>query len=142
MLFFTYYIRLTTRIIVNDVENNDPWWFIRCIYLSTVHLLHILLIFGKCVFSIIWHDNNKHFHFKGSTILYEHIYGWNSPERISLLDECRQNVRTLGLLTWSVLIKITCFLPLVRNCHWDDDIKKYQLERVPKKSKFSVKNWL
>ena len=70
-------------------------------------------------------------------------YGWNSPGRESLLDECYQKVCTLGLLTRSVLIKIACFfLRLVRNCHGENDIKKYQLEGVPKKSKFSVKNLL
>ena len=54
-------------------------------------------------------------------------YGWNSPGRTSLLDECPQNVCTLGLLTHAVLIKIAWgFLRLVRNCHWTDDIKKYQ----------------
>ena len=54
-------------------------------------------------------------------------YGWNSPGRESVLDECHQNVHTLGLLTRSVLIKIAWgFLRLVRNCHWTDDIKKYQ----------------
>ena len=55
------------------------------------------------------------------------LYGWNSPGRTSLLDECHQNVCTLGLLTRSVLIEIAwVFLRLVRNCHWTDDIKKYQ----------------
>ena len=34
------------------------------------------------------------------------------------------------------------FLRLVRNCHGEDDIKIYQLEGVPKKSKFSGKKWL
>ena len=54
-------------------------------------------------------------------------YGWNSPGRTSLLDECHQNVCTLGLLTRSVLIEIAWgFLRLVRNCHGEDDIKKYQ----------------
>ena len=53
------------------------------------------------------------------------IYGLNSPGRTSLLDECHQNVCTLGLLTRSVLIEIAWgFLRLVRN--WKDDIKKYQ----------------
>ena len=71
------------------------------------------------------------------------IYGWNSPGRESLLDECHQNVCTLGLLTRSVLIEIAWgFLRLVRNCHGEDYIKKYQCEGVPKKSKFSVENWL
>ena len=66
-------------------------------------------------------------------------YGWNSPGRESLLDECNQNVCTLGLLTRLVLIEIAWgFLRLVRNCHGEDDIKKHQLEGVPKKSKFSV----
>ena len=56
-----------------------------------------------------------------------HIYGWNSPGRTSLLDQCHKNVCTLGLLTRSVLIEIAWgFLGLVRNCHWTDDIKKYQ----------------
>ena len=55
------------------------------------------------------------------------LYGWNSPGCTSLLDECHQNVCTLGLLTRSVLIEIAWgFLRLVRNCHWTDDIKKYQ----------------
>ena len=55
------------------------------------------------------------------------IYGLNSPGRTFLLDECHQNVCTLGLLTRSVLIEIACFfLRLVRNCHGKDDIKKYQ----------------
>ena len=54
-------------------------------------------------------------------------YGWNSPGRTSLLDECHQNVCTLGLLTRSVLIKIAWFfLRLVRNCHGEEDTKKYQ----------------
>ena len=75
--------------------------------------------------------------------LFRHSYGWNSPGRKSLLDECHQNVCTLGLLTRSVFIEIAWgFLRLVRNCHWTDDIKKYQLEGVPKKSKIFVKNWL
>ena len=55
------------------------------------------------------------------------LYGWYSSGRESLLDECHQNVRTLGLLTRSVLIEIAWgFLRLVRNCHWKDDIKKHQ----------------
>ena len=36
-------------------------------------------------------------------------YGWNSPGRTSLLEECHQNVCTLGLLTRSVLIKNAWF---------------------------------
>ena len=38
--------------------------------------------------------------------MIQYIYGWNSPGRTSLLEECHQNVCTLGLLTRSVLIEI------------------------------------
>ena len=38
------------------------------------------------------------------------VYGWNSPGRTSLLDECHQNVLTLGLLMCSVLIEIACLV--------------------------------
>ena len=70
----------------------------------------------------------------------KHIYGWNSPGRTSLLDECHKNVCTLGLLTRSVLIEIVCFfLRLVRYCHGEGDIKKYQLEGVPNQ-KFLIKS--
>ena len=54
----------------------------------------------------------------------------------SLLNECHQSVCTLGLLTHSVLIKIAWgLLSLVKNCHGEDDIKKYQLEGVSKNQK-------
>ena len=43
------------------------------------------------------------------------LFGWNSPVREFLLDECHQNVRTLRLLTRSVLIEITCFF-----CVWSE----------------------
>ena len=58
---------------------------------------------------------------------FQGTYGWNSPGREPLLDECHQNVCTLGLLTRSVLIEIAWgFLHLVKNCHGKDDIKEYQ----------------
>ena len=63
-------------------------------------------------------------------------YGWNSPGWESLLDECHQNVCTLGLLTRSGLIEIAWgFLRLVRNGHGDDDIKKISERRCSKKGK-------
>ena len=51
----------------------------------------------------------------GIAIFGIYTYGWNSPGRESLLDECHQNVRTLGLLTRSVLIGIVCFF-----CIWSE----------------------
>ena len=68
----------------------------------------------------------------------------NKPGRTSLIDKCHQNICTLGLLMRTVLIKlhVCLFLRPVRNYHGTDDIKKYRLEGVPKKSKFPVKNWL
>ena len=44
--------------------------------------------------------------YSGLARQWPHIYGWNSCGRESLLDECHQNVCTLGFLTRSVLIKI------------------------------------
>ena len=56
-----------------------------------------------------------------------HMAGTHQDVRTSLLDECHENVCTLGLLTRSVLIEIAWgLLRLVRNCHWKDDIKKNQ----------------
>ena len=62
----------------------------------------------------------------GIAIFGIYTYGWNSPGRESLLDECHQNLRTLGLLTRSVLIEIAWgFLRLVKYCRREDYIKKY-----------------
>ena len=99
-------------------------------------ILQLSMVVFSFIFLFLWPPVNTY-------AVAETIYGWNSPGRESLLDECHQNICTLGLLTQSVLIRIAWgYLRLVKNCHGEDVIKKYQQEGVPKKSKFSVENWL